>query len=477
MKIFNNIIVLTLIILFTSCEKIVEVDAPQDFLISNTIFDSDETATAAMTGLYASMMKTNLSLPYSIALYSGLYGDELEYKQTNLALIAIFKYGLMPKDALTNNIWNNAYNYIYQANSIIQGISKSTKLSEAVKKQLLGESLFVRSFWYYYLITFYGPVPLVLSTDYSETTKLSRAAEENVRTSIINDLLKAKELLSIKYVSNNSIAESSERLRPNTYVASALLARIHLLNKNWQSAVVEATRVLDNNAYDLVELINVFKRNSKEVLWQLELPTATRVNNSYEANYFQLVTRPSPVNANLSSTLPSDLVSLFTIKDKRRSTWIGVYNDNSNNPTQYFFPSKLKKKVAPIDEYTAPFRLAEIFLIRAEARAQLGLLPDAINDTDKIRGRAGLELLKDIMPNIPAKDLLDSIATERRRELFCEWAIRWSDIRRSGESEDLLRLIASRKGVSWNSTKALWPIPLNEVLNSANNIKQNEGYN
>jgi len=460
-----------------SCEKLVEIDPPQDYLISPTVFESDETATSATTGVYAMMMRSDLAFSYNIALYTGVYSDELDYNQTLQSVLSVSKYAMLPQDAPTNNMWNYGFNYIYQANSLIDGLSKATKISPAVKNQLLGEAYFTRAFWHFYLSNLYGPLPLILSTNYTENAKIPRSEVGKIQTQIVEDLNKAKGLLTEKYVAGNSFTESADRIRPNTFVASALLARIYLQMKDFSNAQLESNRIIANTKYDIVDLAAVFKRTSKEVIWQLELPVAGYFN-SYEALYFQLTAKPSQVSSTNCSTLSKDLLSLFAPTDKRRTTWTGTITDNTVTPAaQFVFPAKLKNKTSPADEYTTPFRLAEVYLIRAEARANLGLIDDAINDTDKIRSRAGLLLLKNITPGITKEALLDSINNERRRELFCEWGSRWMDIKRSANSDGLMKAIAARKGATWKSTAILWPLPLNEVLNSANILKQNDGYN
>src|SRR5690606_38740323 len=139
------------LLICSACEKLVEIDPPQDYLISKTVFESDETAISATTGIYAMMMKSDFPVSYSIPFYTGLYGDDLEYTQTEVNLLSVYKYGLIPQTAPVNPFWNNGFNYIYQANAVIEGLNKTTAVTSAVKSQLMGEALFIRAFWYTYL--------------------------------------------------------------------------------------------------------------------------------------------------------------------------------------------------------------------------------------------------------------------------------------------------------------------------------------
>jgi hypothetical protein len=125
-----------------------------------------------------------------------------------------------------------------------------------------------------------------------------------------------------------------------------------------------------------------------------------------------------------------------------------------------------------LSEYYMVLRLAEQYLIRAEARAHLRNLPGAIADLDSIRNRAGLPLISITNPAITREELLIAIQQERQTELFAEWGHRWFDLKRTKQADAVLK---DRKS-SWNSTDTLYPVPASErILNP--NLTQNDGYN
>src|SRR5699024_9452423 len=124
-----------------------------------------------------------------------------------------------------------------------------------------------------------------------------------------------------------------------------------------------------------------------------------------------------------------------------------------------------------ISEFSMVMRLAEQYLIRSEARTQLGKLTGAIADLDKIRKRANLDLIINLKPSIDKGTLLDSIQVERQRELFSEWGHRWLDLKRTGTVSEVL----STKKSFWEDTDALYPIPEEERSKNPN-LTQNIGY-
>jgi hypothetical protein len=155
--------------------------------------------------------------------------------------------------------------------------------------------------------------------------------------------------------------------------------------------------------------------------------------------------------------------------DERKTNWI---NSLVIGSTTYYYPFKYKIKSvaagAPKTEYSVVLRLAEQYLIRAEARANLNNLTGAQSDLNKIRNRAGL-------PNTIANDvaaILAAVQKERQIELLAEWGHRWFDLKRTGRIDNVLGAI---KGSNWQPTDALYPIPQGELLSNSS-LTQNPGY-
>jgi hypothetical protein len=139
-----------------------------------------------------------------------------------------------------------------------------------------------------------------------------------------------------------------------------------------------------------------------------------------------------------------------------------------------FFPNKYKYKTAPGStiEYSMILRLAEQYLIRAEARVQQNKLSDAIADLNTIRSRAGLG---SIDVNSTKDQILTAILHERQVELFTE-AQRWFDLKRFGLIDSVMTVVTPQKGGSkWDTNQQYYPIPLTDIQND-NNIVQNQGY-
>jgi len=218
-------------------------------------------------------------------------------------------------------------------------------------------------------------------------------------------------------------------------------------------------------------LDSVFLENSNEAIWQLE-PVTSNGFDTEDAFSF-ILPSSGPDNYQHFAYLNNTLVNAFEANDQRRQIWVDSVIANS---TVYYFPFKYQNASngAQFTEYTMVLRLAEQFLIRAEAEVQLNNLAMAINDLNAIRQRANLAGTNATTP----QDILNAILRERRVELFTEWGHRWLDMKRTPGMVDLVMgtdSACAQKGGIWNTNWQWYPIPLTE-LQADPNLIQNNGY-
>ena len=123
-------------------------------------------------------------------------------------------------------------------------------------------------------------------------------------------------------------------------------------------------------------------------------------------------------------------------------------------------------------------RLAEQYLIRAEAEANLGDMVDATKDLNAVRARAGLGPSPTLTASSSLQQADSAILHERQVELFTEWGHRWFDLIRTGTVNTVLGSpgnVCQAKGGVWSSTSELFPIPESQILDDPN-LGQNPGY-
>jgi hypothetical protein len=449
----NSIYLFLFAVALSSCKSFVEVPSPINQLNINNVFTDDKTATAAIVGIYSDM---EYSLPIStyLTVLAGLSADELTYTLGEKSYLEFVNNTYLPNNRYAAAVWA-IYLNVYEANSCIQGIQNSRGLSPNTKNQLLGEALFSRAFCYFYLVNLFGDVPLVTSTDYRVTDTISRTPATKVYQQIIADLIKAQTLLSSNY-------PTDQRVRPNLWTATALLSRAYLYTNKWTDAESQATSIIKSGSYSLPDsLQTVFQNNSNETIWQL-MPVNPYINTQ-EAIYFI----PSSTTQIPAYPLTTDLVNAFEPGDKRISAWTG---NNVIGSQVFYYPNKYSVAGgSPATEYHIIFRLAEQYLIRAEARMQRGNITGAIKDLNIVRSRTGLNPLP--TPQTQAK-AATAIQHERRIELFAELGHRWLDLKRTATVDPV---IGTLKPSTWVPTAALWPVPQDQ--RSANpSLTQNKGY-
>ncbi len=454
---FKSYLLLISCIAMLSCDSLVETDIPDSQLLSEGVFEDTTTATAAQLDLYADLRDNTLLTGSSqgITYLMGLYADELDYYMSSTSDPGEFYINaLVDSNQYVNLFWDGGYNVIYGANSILEGLKNSTTLSEAEASRLKGEALFTRALVHLYLVNLYGDIPYISTTAYQENSKVSRMPVSRVYEAIIRDLQDAKQLLPEEYI-------TADRIRPNKWACAGLLARVYLYAGKWEQAGTEASAVINQKTlYSLEDnLNNVFLKESQETLWQLS--SLSNGYNTLEATRFIFEEVPPPTVA-----LTQELIGSFGAGDLRLQSWVRAVSDGTQT---YYHAFKYKEKTNTVTsmEYSVVLRLAEIYLIRAEAFARMGDANGATADLNSLHDRADLPNL-----SVSEGDLLDNILHERRVELFTEFGHRFFDLKRFEKAQDILGAIKS----GWQATDALLPIPQDEFAVNPNLGSQNPGY-
>ncbi|MES2328193.1 MAG: RagB/SusD family nutrient uptake outer membrane protein [Bacteroidota bacterium] len=474
----------------SSCKKeldLAAVDPPVTSITQTNVFASDGTAIGALAGIYTQMSSATTNIftgNQSLSIYCGLSSDELSLwsGSSSTSLIAYYQNNLRLNGTsyLGSESWSNTYKYVFLCNSAIEQLTSSTSenLTPIVRKQLLGEAKFIRAYIYFYLVNLYGDVPLALTSNYKVNNLLPRTPKVQVWQQIISDLHDVQATLSTSYLDGTLLAVSTDRVRPTAGAANALLARAYLYTGNYAGADSAASAVINNSLYALSPLTgtgSVFSRNSSETIWSIQ-PQGNGLINTFDAYYF-IIPSTGPSSSVAFTNINPTLVNSFESGDARKSKWLGTYGTGTN---MVYYPYKYTQNAFGTPtatnqtEYMMMLRLAEQYLIRAEARAQLNNISGAKSDLNAIRTRASL-------PNTIANDqasMLTAIMHERQVELFTELGQRWFDLKRTGTVDAVMAAqtpLKSNNAVQWNTNQQLYPIFQGDI-NVNPNLKQNPGY-
>lgn len=378
-------------------------------------------------------------------IFSDLSADNLENPIDGTAsdYREIDNNNILPENGGAYGIWASAYESINNANNVIIRVPGMADMSDTEKEVALGELYFVRALNHFNLMIYFGGVPIKITPSLSlADVNQPRRPVAEVYAQIVEDLEYAAEHLTA----------SSDKTRASKYAAIALLARVHLYMGAYEDAIDMATEVIEDGGYDLLDdYASVFTDGSAEVIFEIDFTENSR-NRIAEYNF------PKSLNGRREVAPTADILGAYESGDERYTASIKF-----EGPLPYAIKYDDLAKGA---ENVIVLRLAEMYLIRAEANAKLTQnLSTVQSDINEIRDRAELG----DTPATTFPTLLQAIEQERWVEFAFE-GHRWFDLVRTN------RAIAVLDNVT-DVNQTLFPIPNAEILTNTNpDMKQNPGY-
>jgi hypothetical protein len=446
MKKVFNLFIIGFLVVFSSCKKYLELEPYQQLSDTKAITDASS-ARAAILGTYDKVQNYYV-LNYPVLGY--LPGDNVVFNGTLNQYLQLDQNALTPDNVIITDTWTQIYQAINAANSVIVAVPSLSDpaLSATEKNTITGEAYFIRALGYFDLARGWGGVPLQLkpTASLSDLKGTKRSTIQQTYDQVQADLTQAETLLP----------DGTTRNRAVKNTAKALRARLHLYREQWSNAETYATGIISNGNYGLVNPYKTF----------FTAPFLTR------ESIFELTYSVSDANNQWNNWFPSQLGGQFTLQPS--SSLISLVNNPTvgggrnalistitigTTTTTY---GNLYYRSAQRDDPAYVIRVAELYLIRAEARAQQGKLKEALEDLDAIRMRAGLQKSSAVTKD----EVLLAIENERRIEFAFE-AHRWFDLARTKRTGAVL-------GIS-DPNKWLFPIPFNDVAADPD-LQQNPGY-
>lgn len=430
-----------------SCNKVLDVK-PTDSVAAEDAIKNKAGVEHALIGSYNALQATGLYYLNAI-IVGDIAADNLTHTGTMMEYGQIERKPIPAENSIVEGMWSGAYNGINCVNNILVKLPGISDITQAESDQYEGEALFIRALLHYYLVTYFGGVPIQTqpTLDLSKID-IARNTAEEVYTQVITDLTTAKAKLSTSKV----------RGRADSYAASALLAKVylskfHLLGDQPSAglAITEATRVIDDGGYLLAtDYGSIFnpETNSPESIFEVVFDAQ---NFTRLAQYFY----SRDLSGRYEFAPEAELIQSYEAADTIRLKESVAYN--GSQPFGYKY-----KDVSGGTDHVYVFRLAEMYLIRAEALAYSnGDIASIQADINTIRNRAGLA--NTTAATIP--ELKQAIDYECRHEFAFE-GHRWPDLVRTKRASAVL-------GIDEKYT--LFPIPLSEMQTN-NLMEQNDGY-
>jgi len=512
-KILYCIMMITGIISINSCSDEFLKISPETNLTDAAFYKTESHFDLALVAVYT---------PLRGIVYPGIFMDEMRADN------AFFRYYIpdrgpanwiediiqwtdQSQTTQVNQRYYSDYSGISRANIILTRI-ENAEISDGAKRRISGETLFLRAFYYFDLVTHYGGVPLYLEEVADEASAYqSKSSAEEVYDQIISDLQSAIPDLPAA----TTFPQSG---RATKGAAKMLLAKAYMSKASRQYTLAESELkdVINMNYALLDDYADVFdpvRKNHRETIFDIQyregvdgqqstilytmLPktadtgilTGISVSNtspggwnvpnqefidSYEEGDLRLPVSVKIIEGTLNGGHPNfDPVVILAVRN------VGDY---TIEPDKVYYPFVSKFLHGP---YTRPnntgenwpvFRYAETLLLLAECLVQQGKSSEALPYLNQVRSRAGLADL--------SQATLDDVVNELRYEFAFE-NHRWTDLIRTGKAIEVMTAYGQRMksqydflpANSYNVTerRLVYPLPYRETQINPE-LEQNPGY-
>lgn len=506
------LILISGMISFNSCDDFLEI-SPETNLTDATFYKTESHFEQALVGAYQSLRGL---------VYPGIFMDEMRTDNTFFRYYMpdrgpadwvedIIQWTDQSQTTAVNQRYYSNYSGISRTNTILTRI-ESAGISAEAKQRISGETLFLRAFYYFDLVTHYGGVPLYLEEVVDEASSYkSRATADEVYAQIISDLQSAIPSLPI-------VTTFPQSGRATKGAAKMLLAKAYMSKASREYTLAESElRDVINMNYGLLDnYADVFdpsNKNHKESIFDIQYREGVDGQESSILYYMlpktsdtQILTGISVNNTSLGGwNVPNqEFIDSYEEGDLRLSVSVKVIEGTLNGGHPYFDPV-VCLAIKEVGDYTPDpdkvyypfiskflhgpysrpnntgenwpiFRFADALLLLAENLVQQGKNNEALPYLNKVRNRAGLSDLSEAT--------LDNILNERRFEFAFE-NLRWTDLIRTGKVIEIMtaygKLMKSKYDFlpanSYNITehRLIYPIPYRETQLDTK-LEQNPGY-
>lgn len=471
------------LLLLTACTKKIE-QKPDYQLDGSSPLASIKEADNVLTGAYDAFQSGDYyssAADGAFSIVPDIMGDDLIQTKESLGNEqSMSEWTVVPTDGEVKSPWLSAYNIISGVNIILRDIDNIASQDTKAARRIKGQALAIRAHVHFDLLRLYGEsldgnsaakgVPYV--TKFDITAKPARNTVKETYDKVLADLNEAATILAGEL--DKPINTADDKTHIDWLVVKAMQARVNLYAGLWQPAVDAATAVITRKAISNIDDFPFIwnDESTEEVLWSVSFESV--LDGAVYDNVFF-------ASGNRNTYRPAQgLTALYDqANDVRYSSYmanVGTLN-GTVKPPRLIVSKHLGKGNATdgIVNWKA-YRVAEMYLIRAEANFKLNKQGDALDDINTIRENR----INGFTPGTETGNALwTAILTERRKELAFEGHRffdfkRWNKtpINRCPSNTDTNSTICSLPS---NSRSWAWPVPFNEIIANPNVI-QNDGY-
>jgi hypothetical protein len=414
-KIFTLVVLSGALLLLTArCSKLTE--KPKDFVGPDNFYNTPAQVEAA----FSSMMNR---------LWGGwTFYDWYRAPQIFDMDDQVYGGNLVIGDGLGNDCWSKHYQAIGDLTPAIKAMANDqlgSSVTQEVKDQLMAQAKFLRAWNYFFLVRYYGDVPIITETTDVVADKIVRAPVADVYNFIVSDLLFATQHLPVAW-------GEDKKAVPTMDVAKALLAKVYI------------TMATAHNYSLIPDVADVFKLengNGPEMMWSFH-------NSAEEYVIEPQIWLPGDMAGGWGDVKTEKRWGEAYPEEPRKHSYLLLSDVIFGGGTNYLqwdgsapyvrkylydLPSNLEKDVNY--ESMPILRFADVLLLFAEAENQVNGGPNqaAVDAVNQIVTRAtgGVPNAADPLADVSmSKDAFDSFVIQQRNYELCFEYDRWFDIQR-----------------------------------------------
>ncbi|PKD18660.1 RagB/SusD domain-containing protein [Salegentibacter salinarum] len=453
-----------------SCsEDFLEIDPEQNVAAENAVVDLS-TLQTAVNGVYSNL-QSNGYYGRNVYVMPELMADNLYLSLRNTGRYLDFNnFVVSEEDSYVESTWNSIYEVAVNATRVIEGgenLLEQFPGQEAQIKQLLGEAYALRSLAHFDLVRLFAQpynftagashpgIPLIIEINENEVSP-SRNSVNEVYQHINSDLSTAVSFMT----------EANQDGRFSLNAAYALAARVALYEEENEKAITYSTNVIESNVFSLIPNERYMELWSldfnEETLMEVINTIADNAGTNGLGHFFD-------VTGYADALVTEDLVATYDENDVRLQAILEGSKPGAEE--EAYFVNKFPNGTLH-DDNIKILRLAEQYLIRAEAYAKTGQNELAQQDLQVVMSRAnpGAEEIAEV-----GNELIDRILLERRKELAFE-GHRLFDLNRNKKGVSIDQGEGNVIEASYPNEKFILPIPLSELNANPQIGPQNPGF-
>jgi len=456
--------------LLLSCKKILNPDVIQ-LPTSDNAFTSAADINKGIAAAY-SFLRT--VVPDKVFLFSDIRSNSFASYSDNVNVAVETPIPRNIQSALLQNgggDWSGFYRVIAQCNIVLENIPKIANYDEGSKKRHIGEASFLRALSYFYLVRFWGDVPINLKS--VDTDIIPRSSQAAVIQLINSDLDVAIANLELHY------DPADRAVRATKGAAWAIKAHVKAWAQDYTACSNLCDSVINTNEYSMItdttKLLSIFVGKSTEGIFELNFDASLKEVQQNRI-YYRTMHTPYYNNGGIGAQVllfpPYDQrEGLFPVgkRDARFSTWFVASTWGYTN-SDYPYLGKYRTLQLGGDTSSKNInesnviitRLPDILLLKAEALAstQVNKPLEAAAFINKVRGRAYAD------PYIAGTgSVQDTILLERKKELI-------------GEGQYFFDLVRTRKLNTYSRIteagwyeRGAWLLPIDQSILAKSDFK------